>query len=458
MIQALEAQLAAADTPETRLATWRVMQGLKVSARSSMEREDETPRRGIGGPALRALEARNRNRTVISDSTNDELDVEMARAFEGGVTTEEVDALILRKEMESRIELQYGVNITTDLTESAPTQWGTDELSEIEGTFARIPRNDLPHVGTVRKATGDQYPDGTAGVHLGDSVSLFEKAKYKGNRISSQESDLADNHARSAGGRARLPAVSRIEEDLAHEIGHEAAEHHGAAYRHFTEAAGWRQLHGDQLDDNGLDAAEIGRVTKDAARPGEVESVEHGGDVFRRQLNARWNKDGSPVYVARHAGAIPEGAGWDYAAASPDEHFAEVYTKAINAPETLHHDLVELPQRLYEDAQKEFLAAHQAMLGGLMLGEGETTALAAKTKAAGEKLARAKQAAESRSQQWQIMRQEVFGMSDKRVDQEAKRLAARGLGEDQLDEFRTQAAKAMTEDQLTRLSGRMSPQ
>jgi hypothetical protein len=55
-------------------------------------------------------------------------------------------------------------------------------------------------------------------------------------------------------------------------------------------------------------------------------------------------------------------------------------------------------------------------------------------------------------QQWSIMREKVFGMTDRRVEREIAVLKARGVGADQLEKFREKAEMAMTEDQLQRLS------
>ena len=95
----------------------------------------------------------------------------------------------------------------------------------------------------------------------------------------------------------------------------------GAAAPHLS----WRTLHGDSLgnQENGLDAREVARLRKGTTQ-GDLETVEHGDDVYRRQLHATWNKDQSPVFLARDSEALPTGAGWDYAQASPGEHFDEV--------------------------------------------------------------------------------------------------------------------------------------
>jgi hypothetical protein len=457
-IKALEASLATAADPQARLQIWKAVQGMRVAAQTSQEHEDERPRRGMDGWAMRALEARNKNRAAIAKTTSTELDLEAKLAQQGGLTNEEVDALIKRKELESRIELTYGVNLTSELEGKSPLHWTADDLSEIEGTFARIPGNQLPRVGELALTHGTQHPQGANAVHDDEAgrIEIFDRMRKRGSVANGDhDSPLADNIGvrprRGASGLGTRPAVSKMEETLAHEIGHDAADRNPAAYRAFQEAAGWQQLRGRDLTAKGVGKDAVAGIDKLAENPADNPQLVHDGQIIRRQSHGFWNDDKSPVYVSRTEGGIPESQDWQYARSSPGEHFAETYTKAINSPEFLHGDLVSGPQAELTQAEDEARKAQLALNGAYLVGSDNVPQLKAAAAAAQLIVEQKRRAATSRGAQWKVMREQVFGVNDKQVAQQAKAL---GLEGDQLTEFKKQGEMAMTPDQLQRLADR----
>jgi hypothetical protein len=155
---------------------------------------------------------------------------------------------------------------------------------------------------------------------------------------------------------------------------------------------------------------------------------------------------------------MPEGQGWQYAGAAPEEHFAEVYAKALQVPETLHAELIAQPQASYDAAHKEFIQAQQALIGAM--SSGDWTLIAPNQKKLNEvqqRLIDTSVQLTSRKQQWEIMRKDVFGVTDDDVERRARILKSQGADAGRVDLFRKQAGKAMTSKQLDRLSAKYAP-
>ena len=163
-------------------------------------------------------------------------------------------------------------------------------------------------------------------------------------------------------------------------------------------------------------------------------------DVFNKKDGSRGERTDAipPMFLAYEEDFVPmEGAhngdsdvdSWAYGRSDPNEYFAEMYTKAANLPELLYQDLVGEPEAMVE-------AAH---LGGDPMA------------------ARLAEAAEHKRAQWDVMRQEVFGVTDALVEDRVADLEALhgwaddGATRELTQAFREDAQRVATPDQLERL-------
>jgi hypothetical protein len=180
-----------------------------------------------------------------------------------------------------------------------------------------------------------------------------------------------------------------------------------------------------------------GELERDGVRY-QLDTKGMGREAGRRQERGERTDAIPPMFLAYEEDFVPmEGAhngdsdadSWAYGRSDPNEYFAEMYTKAANLPELLYQDLV---------------------------GEPEAMALAARLD--GDPMAaRLSEAAEHKRVQWEVMRQEVFGVTDALVEERVADLEAlNGWADDDAmsdmkHAFREDAQRVATPDQLERL-------
>lgn len=112
--------------------------------------------------------------------------------------------------------------------------------------------------------------------------------------------------------------------------------------------------------------------------------------------------------------SCPIGAdNWAYARTSPEEHFAELYTKAVHQPETLRVDLVEAPAARVAEA---VLAVEEAQrwLSALpaSAAEDEVAMQRATLQNRQESLQRAQAAQRSLAEQWAMLQRLLPGLPE----------------------------------------------
>ncbi len=150
---------------------------------------------------------------------------------------------------------------------------------------------------------------------------------------------------------------------------------------------------------------------------------------------------------------------WQYARVNPQEHFAELYAKAVHVPEKLHEDLVARPAaeaskaRADVETQEHAIARLEASRypNALKVAEMRTMLTALKNDAA-----IATRAEKQRGEQFSVMRNDVFH-TDKAVAAASARLQAQKVSPEKLREFGQRAARASTPEQVEVLERESRP-
>lgn len=428
--------------PVRKLLLWSRYHPVRAIADAASERlrtSDEG--NGRSRSAAQAENVRqNARREQIVDTTTREVEEEtrflLQQSKEGTELQEaDVDALIRRKTREHRIEMAHNVDLTSDVTSGTrtdpahmPTErasWSEAELDELAACLTRVPaahvRNN-PGLREIRRIRAAQAWDGVqkgwAALNQGGSVDPVAQAVHV--------TDLGAAgapwriHARSALAHAGAVVPTRLQEVLAHEIGHTLKGHNPGSFRAFERAAGWKSLSPREMDARGG----FSEVRDVAARVDKSCRADPYGDGC----------------LAVDRDAIPAGSDWDYARVHPYEHFAEHYTKAVHAPEALYADLVSGPQ----DEVVRARVALRKMRAGPKSGAFARAAQA---------VLHAESVQAARGEAWRIMREDVFRLHPSDVAMQVRRFAARvpagrpGL----VAAFRAEAAMCVTRGQLAAL-------
>jgi hypothetical protein len=450
-----------AQNDEQLLDLWAQSHVDQTNQTAEAVHEDERPKRGMHGFTLRAIEARNRRRARAAKGTQAEVNAELATAKKGGVTADERSDITSRKELEAKLEMQYGL----ELTSSGTSRWGLNELQQIQMAMADIPAEHMRMVESINRAGSG------GGANAAYQPGTHKMQVYDASVYSHTNTGIADRISGHSGGPrrgARNAPMTYLADTFQHEVGHAVMMGHKDAYQHFIDAAGWREVSAKDLDK--LPAAD--RETLLRARHAQDEKNKGGGnghdhdhdhETDRRatvvQGDQRISVDKySDAFQARDEVALPSnGAGrWDYAGSSPEEHFAEVYAMALQVPETLHEEMISGPARDLENARDALATLHRAAHGAREVGDPAVAGPSQKQLAdAQAEVARAEKAVASRKNQWNVMRKEIFGMDDKQVETQAKILEAQGASKEDLKQFREDGGKAMTPKQLERLAGQV---
>jgi hypothetical protein len=349
-------------------------------------------------PHVKARMAKRRE-IVANDVQELYLDVH-ALTQTNSVDNAHVDALINRKRAELKVELEH----TVKLTDAEGAHWDPRELNVVDKLLDRVPDNHLAGLSEINRrhviaGRTDEHAPGVPAAtdYKKRLIGMYDSGFSDGGRLSGYTSELSGRGQGVGRGAAATAGLGFVEEDLGHEIGHLTHVLNPKALAKFEQAAQW--------------------------------------------------KDGK--------GIVAEGDSWSYARTASDEHFAETYTNALNTPEKLYADLIDRPMDAEAEAQKRMIAAQRAVLGAQAIGD--QTAIAAamkKMEVERTKLAAAERLADSTGAQWHIMREDVFGVTDKDVAARLEKVKLGGADKAKLAEFQGKAKMAMTHDQLDRLTTR----
>jgi hypothetical protein len=254
-----------------------------------------------------------------------------------------VDELIRRKEKEREIEKKFNVNLTNDKGgtngDGKPTPratWSEKELTEMDVVLDRLPPEAIeenPDLAEIRRAqkgwkkdkTGAWVEKSVVGTHNTGTVTVYDATM----------SDTQDHHGDSSD-IAGIHKMTALQQTIAHEVAHNVDRYGGKADADAVRSEADFRDHADSPDmEARVDECKGGKVASD-------------GRIYSR------NEDGSISSV--DAALMPDGGAhteghehgdentWDYARTKKSDYFAEMYSKAIVAPELLYKDMIEGPR------------------------------------------------------------------------------------------------------------------
>ncbi len=481
----LQTAFEATTDPERKLQLWEAIHGSRAQAAHDSGMED-LPGWWEWGDEAEAREAaithRNSQRDATLASTNAEIADEVAvfrERIANGETIDpaEIDAMDRRKRLEHDLETEYGVNITNDrgqaATDDAPeTQrrvWSEDELHSLEGAFQRMPAahvRDNPAFTEVRRRDvarrqnddGDWEERTSVGASAGGGLISFydtgagARAGDTGEPWrTDQESELSGHDANEQGAEG---ATHLIQEVLSHELGHTVHQGDSELESDFHSLSDWQRHDADSarqaLIDGGMTEEQADTALENLENTrddgyGSRNQEHSGGDMF--QVNP-YDSDG---YLSVDENAIdPNDSDWAYAESNPSDHFAEIYTKAIHAPESLHEDLISGPAQALADSEADLArqrATYDSAVAAGLLPEEDLEAMRVSVEAAESAVESAQSAADIRQSQHEFFRERVFGVDDSDI----QAMEAPPGKEAVYAEFQEQAAMCMTPQQLAAL-------
>ncbi len=484
--QLLAPLLADCTDPQRKLQLFSAYH--KATIRSDARREQRQTRdEGLPGnqtDTQQENQRQNQRRDGIIATTDAEIDEEVAFLLSqsaGGspLTLDAVNALMQRKEHEHQIEMKYNVNLTNDVQQghrkspfrpfTERATWSDAELSLLDAGLGRLPvehvRNN-PGLSQIRRSKLDRDWDGEKKEWVDDTRSGgFADATDHSIHITDlgangepwrtpKMSDLARHRAGGSDGQQHL---SLMEEVIGHEIGHNVHQQNPALFQKFESVTGWEHLGLSVLLERLMAAAPAGGGLSAAEANAEVDQLEsHRQSHYPSRPSIRiagmdykidpYTRD----YLAVGPGAISTGRDWDYGRSNPQDHFAEYYTKAIHAPESLYRDLKEEP------AAK--LATARSQLAALKRRGEEVPAEQLAT--AEDTVMQAERDEKSRRWQWNLLHEQVFHLGQGDVDAKVAAFTAR-LPPDKMalsGVFRQRAAMCMTPQQLQNLEAEFHAQ
>jgi hypothetical protein len=479
-------------SPERKIRLWAEQHKSQADNEEERRREDEG-HWWNQSVAEKESERKNDRRSEIVGETKKEVNDEVKHLLgKEDLTIDQVNEVIGRKDLEHDIEMKYNVNLTNERglrtsdrevggvakwKKGDKIVWSEDELREVESALARMPTEHVEgnkllkniHRDAVKVRDGEEKTN-VGGDHSGGRIRVFDTGVVGNYRHTGQARELSDHHICPQCG-AR---IARVEEVVIHEIGHDVHDQNKSTHDAHSDAAGWEK----KLDEDALSGRGLTKEQIDDIKAGK--RVVHDGQVFVKDPY----KDGN--FLAHNQDSIPEGdrdlseadkkksrewREWSYGRSNYKDHFAEHYMKAVLKPETLHEDLVEAPQAAVDRDQSDLEAAQQriedderALAEAKKQGLDEPTTRALQenidsSRRAAEKAEEAlKQSKEDRDNlrtQYDLMREDIFGAPKMAADAEA-RLRSQGVEEARLEQFRDEAEKAHTRQQIEMLERKYS--
>jgi hypothetical protein len=243
---------------------------------------------------------------------------------------------------------------------------------------------------------------------------------------------------------------------LTHEMGHDVGAKDTKAYEAFQKAAGWEKVKVDALVADGVSDDKIAELEKRRPDPNaKTSDIKGRTKIYSPIVNSKdeyWAIPITAIPAQNESAPGPKNDDtWSYARVNPDEHFAEIYAKAVHVPEKLHDELVVRPTAAAAKAREKYLEMKHlydaAMTDTSPKGQLKAANLRALMDALKGDMNRLEQARDERVGQFEIMRNDVFH-TDKAVKLSIARLEFRGVSKDKLDAFKERAAGASTPEQV----------
>lgn len=407
--------------------------------------------------------------------TDEELAAMRAQIEAGTASVADIDALAERKQEERRIENTYGVDLRNLPDDFAIGQerrvWSVTELEQVENAMKRMPVEHLKDNKNLQEIVrsdvrrdeidGAWVEDLDTGADAGGGVITFydtgvgEKNEETGEMAALEPWRLPRESA-LAGHDAANP-TTLVEEVLSHEVGHTVHQGDDAHFQAFKDMNGWKELSTDQITERLLGLGMSATEVEEALESMNASRDEYYGD--QHELNGLGGTDfqvdpyDEEGFIESNTHAVPESENWDYADSNASDHYAEMYTKAIHAPEELHTDLLDVPtERATAASQALAIAKEELALANASDDAGWREAAAAALTQAEADQEGTREAATLLRTQWDFFRTEVF----KTDDTDIHALKPTGGNDAVLEEFQAEAAKAMTPQQLQSVRDRFA--
>jgi hypothetical protein len=449
----IEGLVDASQNPKRKLQMWAVVH--KARAGNDLEKY-----KGDFGDPDDQTEAQQRSQNAFErrsdgvESDAHEVDAEvarmMAKADKGQLTIAEIDAMRERKDLELKVETTYNINLiaqTRPRDDGSAVEWTKADLEQTNTALSQIPRDQLadPKMATtlIRRATIPfQSPraEYRGADHAIDVYDDAESAESQA-RVVPPRSLKSDEFTKQHGA-----AIDPLEYTLTHEIGHNVADEHHAAYDKFRKVGNWedriteKDIRREGATDSDVATLEDIRRSADARL-----SIAHGDKRF-----STTNSPDKGVYSSVDATAVPDTPQMTYAARNSSEHFAEMYAQAVLSPETLYKQYVASPT-LAADQARSAVKQQRELIAAMETNPGVSTQAVedAKRKLAAEEadVKVKEKAQQQQGQEFGIMRNDVFGTDKAQTAAEA-RLHAAGLSPERIAEFHERAAHASTPEQI----------
>jgi len=369
-----------------------------------------------------------------------------------------------RKDLEYQIELENNISLTADAVPRDTGEavvWSKPELDAVRLTLARLPQVRDPDAFETlnRSKPGANWMDGKGGETVaGDHINIFDWGVITGPgfRHGGDEREMVSDEFKKEHG----DKIGTEEFVLTHEVGHDVAPRNSKAFAAFTKAAGWQRVKVESLRTDGVSDTDIAKLEAQRADPNAS-----GGSGIGGTTNSYSPIAGSDEFWAAPKTGIPTASEsapgqkgedtWQYARVNPEEHFAEVYAKAVHVPEKLHDELVDRPTTAARQA-RERVAVLQKEIDDLQANpsaQGAQAKLARMTKrmtALKEEATSKETAQKLRGEEFRIMREDIFH-TDTAVTIALERLKTKRVSATKLQVFEQRAGLASTPEQIAYL-------
>lgn len=317
------------------------------------------------------------------------------------------------------------------------------ELEQVGTTLARLPQLEQPEtLETINRVKTKNLMDTKGGEQSGNKIDITDWGTTSGPGFRGGGADremVSDEFSRQHGEK-----IGTTEYVLTHEFGHAVASNSNKqALNNFQEAAGWSKVTLNELKKDHVSDETLAKIEKNRANPYTA------GETFEGRTKTYSPIQGSKEFWAIEKTALPnekdskpgvDGNTWTYAHVNPAENFAEMYAKAVQLPESLHTDLIELPKQAVEKAEARVAALEKA----------DSSSSSDDLQEAKAALASAQHAQRQRREEYRIFREDVFH-TPKAVELAIQRLKARGFDDEKIGAFKRRAERAATPEQVATL-------
>ena len=355
---------------------------------------------------------------------------------------QEIERLDKQLGLAREMELKYGVSIRAAEPAHLRDQdfehrgFSVSELKTLEAVLSRLPPEHVksnPFLEHIRRQPSHPTLANRGAEYGGGErrMNVFDGTFTGPYRVTGEYDSLS--------GHAGMP-VTAGEEALTHEIGHSVekmmTEKGSDISTRFQALGGWESFRNDDefrqhLMENAMDSevanTMISTLNSQRGKDDRTTEIVNGHEYmvnpdntdafYRRRLNRMPGDELTPELPGATSHV-------DYARTSPHEQFAELYAHIQHVPERTYVDHVLLPKIRTQQAEKTFQQAKQ-LHKDLWEQQANSTAINQAYIAMRQAEAQYKERIEQQqalTDQWDIMRREVFGVTPQRFQAEVQNL------------------------------------